>query len=61
MYNPAINPPGLMESVYGPKARERAVNVMDVVSVSNFSGILPPFLVSLQIVISVINNSSVLG
>ena len=34
MYNPAVNPPELMESVYGPKARERAVNVMDMVSVS---------------------------
>ena len=34
MVNPSVNPPGLMESVYGPKARERAVNVMDMVSVS---------------------------
>ena len=34
MYNPAVNPPELMESVYGPKTRERAVNIMDMVSVS---------------------------
>ena len=34
MYNPAVNPPELMESVYGPKTRKRAVNVMDMVSVS---------------------------
>lgn len=34
MYNAAVNPPELMESVYGPKPKERAVNLLDMVSVS---------------------------
>jgi hypothetical protein len=33
MHNPAVNPPAMMESFYGPKAKERAVNLLDVVSV----------------------------
>ncbi|MBW1788558.1 MAG: hypothetical protein JRK53_18375 [Deltaproteobacteria bacterium] len=34
MVNPSVYPPGLMESYYGPKTRERAVDAMDMVSVS---------------------------
>ena len=34
MYNPTVNPPELMESVYGPKPRPRAANLPGMVSVS---------------------------
>ncbi len=34
MHRPAVNPPELMESVYGPKPKERAVDLLDMVSVS---------------------------
>ncbi|GAG48469.1 unnamed protein product, partial [marine sediment metagenome] len=34
MYRSAVNPPELMESFYGPKPKERAVNIVDMVSVA---------------------------
>ena len=34
MYSPAIQPPELMESFYGPRLKERAVNILDMVSVA---------------------------
>ena len=34
MYSPAVQPPELMESFYGPKPKERAVNILDMVSVA---------------------------
>lgn len=34
MYRPAINPPGIMTSVYGPKPKKRAIDMLDMVSVS---------------------------
>ena len=34
MYKSAIRPPALMESVYGPRPKERAVNFLDMVSVA---------------------------
>ncbi len=34
MYRSAINPPGVMTSVYGPQPKERAINILDMVSVS---------------------------
>ncbi len=34
MFRPAVNPPELMKSVYGPKPKERAVDLLDMVSVS---------------------------
>jgi hypothetical protein len=34
MYNPTINPPALMPSVYGPKPRSRAIDLPGLVSVS---------------------------
>lgn len=33
MYKPAVTPPAMMESFYGPKPKERATNLLDVVSV----------------------------
>jgi len=34
MYRSAVNPPELMESFYGPKPKERAINILDMVSVA---------------------------
>ncbi|MGD8519888.1 MAG: hypothetical protein PVF56_01985 [Desulfobacterales bacterium] len=34
MYSLAVQPPELMESFYGPKLKERAVNILDMVSVA---------------------------
>jgi len=34
MYRSAVNPPELMESFYGPKPKERAINMLDMVSVA---------------------------
>ncbi len=34
MLSPAVQPPELMESFYGPKPKERAVNILDMVSVA---------------------------
>ena len=34
MYSPAVQPPEMMESFYGPRPRKRAVNVLDMVSVA---------------------------
>jgi hypothetical protein len=34
VYRPAVEPPDLMESFYGPKPKERAVDILDLVSVA---------------------------
>ncbi len=34
MYSPAVQPPELMESFYGPQPKERAVSILDMVSVA---------------------------